>query len=115
MLTVDIARLCSDRNIIHPRKLLLRLGFSPQSVTLLLNGERARLDNRQLEALCISLRCTPNDLFSWHPHGANVDEQHPIRELMRPVKPSISELLNSINHEELEAVRAMIETRVKGG
>ncbi len=114
MLTVDISRLCADRNIIHPRKFLLNLGFSPQAVTLILRGERARLDNRQLEALCIAFRCTPNDVYSWHPGRATIDEQHPIRQLIHPVKPSISELLNSINHEEMEAVRELIETRVKG-
>lgn len=115
MLTIDIARLCSDRNITHPRKFLLALGFYPQAVTLILSGKRARLDNRQLEQLCLALRCTPNDLYSWHPGQATVDEQHPIRDLVRPAKPSISELLNKVNHEEIEELRALIEAKVKGG
>jgi hypothetical protein len=53
--------------------------------------------------------------FSWHPGKATVDPQHPIRELIRSVKPSISELLDKVNHEEIEELRTLIEARVTGG
>jgi len=52
------------RNILHPNAFLLQNGFNTGSAQKILKGKAVQINFRQLTTLCLTLNCTPNDLFA---------------------------------------------------
>jgi hypothetical protein len=106
MLQLDVKRACAEKGVGNPIAFMKGLGFNPWVITDILQKRRVRLDYGQIEKLCVALRCTPNDLFEWHP-AEGADANHPMQALVRN-KPGIPELLHSLSPEKLEQVREMM-------
>jgi DNA-binding Xre family transcriptional regulator len=52
------------RNIIPPAAFLLKIGINNNSANKMIKGEAVQVNFRQLTTLCMTLNCTPNDLFA---------------------------------------------------
>jgi DNA-binding Xre family transcriptional regulator len=112
MLLLDVPRICADKGIPNAKKFLLGLGFYPKAAADIIKRKRVRIDYDQIEKLCLALRCTPNDLFSWQPNkDTQVDAQHPMHELVRKQSASIPEMLQSMSAAEIEEMRQLLEAR----
>jgi len=106
MLLLDIHRICAEKGIGRPITFLKGLGFNPSVITEMLSRRRTRLNYAQIEQLCLALRCTPNDLFSWEP-GEGADAAQPMQALVRN-KPGIAELLHALPTEKIEELRGLM-------
>jgi DNA-binding Xre family transcriptional regulator len=52
------------RNILHPSAFLIKIGINNSTANKMLKGEAVQVNFRQLTTLCMTLNCTPNDLFA---------------------------------------------------
>jgi hypothetical protein len=52
------------RNILHPSAFLIKIGINNNMANKMLKGEAVQINFRQLTTLCMTLNCTPNDLFA---------------------------------------------------
>jgi DNA-binding Xre family transcriptional regulator len=116
MLNLDIPRICAEKGIANPKKFLMGLGFFPNAAAAMIQHKRVRIDRDQVEKICIALRCTPNDLFSWQPgKDAQIDPGHPMRALIREQRASIPEMLQVMTPEQIEDFRRLMEERMAQG
>ncbi len=74
--------------------------------------EHMRLDH--IEKLCITLNCTPNDVFEWLPDDLLDDRpDHPLQQIRRREKHiEISKMLSKVSLEKLELIEQMIAEQV---
>ena len=67
MLKYNIARLFKVKGISKPIPYLIKAGFKRNAASRLLNKGEITLKVKQIETICLALKCTPNDLFEWIP------------------------------------------------
>jgi len=63
-IVLHLAPILAARNIMHPSAFLIRAGINNFSANKMLQGKAVQINFKQLTALCVSLNCTPNDLFA---------------------------------------------------
>lgn len=63
-IVLHLKPILAARNIIHPSAFLLKIGINNNSANKMLKGEAVQVNFRQLTTLCMTLNCTPNDLFA---------------------------------------------------
>lgn len=115
MLHFNLQQIIRQRGITSPNKLLIQYGFTPFTASRILNNKVTGLSNKQLEKLCLALRCTPNDIYVWQkPSDANIPKNHPLHALL-PKKESLNMIqqLQELPLEKLEEIRKFIEEMPK--
>lgn len=101
---LNLKPILAARNIQHPIAYLLKLGINASSADKILNSEAVQINFRQLTTLCISLNCTPNDLFSIR--DMQLPENHQLRKLQDANAPIINPE-DFYKDKSLEELRAM--------
>lgn len=79
------------------------------------NNRILRLNLKELEKLCLLLRCKPNDFCEWIPEkGLKVDADHPINRIKKSDKVvDLIQTLNSIPLGYLDEIQEVIEEKIK--
>lgn len=110
MLYLNINRVMRLRGIGQSYKMLVKNGFVPATARKLVKNELRRVDLDVIERLCLTLNCTPNDLFAWQPSSdqANPDAQGLIK-LKRDPSQDLAKLLGSMPIEKFDEVAGIIQ------
>ena len=115
MLQYNLKRIFKFRAIDKPYTYLTLHGFSSNFASKVVQNKLVRMNNREIEHMCLILRCTPSDLFEWIPdEGSPVDENHPMNKL----KTSGNEIdfnksMRSVPMEKMDELRKIINEKIK--
>ena len=73
------------------------------------------MNNREIERMCLILRCTPSDLFEWIPEeGVPVDDNHPMHKLRTTGKEiDFNKSMRSVPMEKMDELRKIINDKIK--
>jgi len=115
MLIYNFDRVFKARGIERPFTYLIKAGFSDNFATKVKNNKLVRIHLRELEKLCLLLRCTPNDFCEWVPdNDANIDSGHPIHMIRKSDKVvDMTKTLNSVPLGQLDEIEEMIQEKIK--
>ncbi|OYU82055.1 MAG: hypothetical protein CFE23_01785 [Flavobacterium sp. BFFFF1] len=103
---LDLHPILKARDIRFPTAFLIKAGINNRTVTNMMNGTAVQLNFRQLTNLCLSLNCTPNDLFTVR--DMQLPENHALHAL--PVSgadddlPTVAEWLAGKSVEEVKTI-----------
>lgn len=114
MLKYNFERIIKARGIEKPFTYFQNAGFSDNFASKIKNNRISRLENKQLERLCLLLKCTPNDLMEWTPDSnTDFDEKHPMH-ILRKTKTDIDLLktINSVPLGQLERIEQLIKNEI---
>jgi len=79
MLKFNIKNLMKIRGISEPSAFLRKNGFSKNTSVRIAGEKMVTISPRQVERLCVVLRCLPSDLFCWSADkGEEATESHPL-------------------------------------
>ncbi|MGQ1787464.1 MULTISPECIES: helix-turn-helix domain-containing protein [unclassified Saccharicrinis] len=85
MLRYNFKRVFRARGIEKVHAYLRKAGFSDNFATKIKNNNAKRLELKDVERLCLALRCTPNDFMEWTPEpNTEISENHPMNNLKKP-------------------------------
>jgi len=107
-IVLNLKPIMTARQVIFPYAFLRKIGISSNSVNKMLNGEAVQINFRQMTAMCLSLNCTPNDLFSLRELQQHMPENHQLHKLQDVNQPVI-ELQDFYKDKSLEEIRKMNE------
>jgi DNA-binding Xre family transcriptional regulator len=107
MLEFNLKRIATLKGLKETRAAAQNRGISYQVFNRMLRGKTFKATTEQLEALCLALCCTPNDLYEWKP-GANAPENHPL-DALRHAMPNLQEKIAQMSLEEIAALQKMME------
>jgi DNA-binding Xre family transcriptional regulator len=115
MLTFNFTRIFKSRGIDKPFSFLVKLGYSDNFATRIVNNRIERLNLKDIEKLCVLFQCTPNDLIEWIPQNSDLtNDNHPLISLKRNDKVvQLTKILNSIPLDKLNDIETMINERIK--
>lgn len=103
MLKYNIKGLMELRGITHPYAFLKRNGFGESEATRLASQKSKYLCPRQVEMLCMALKCEPNDLYVWVPgKDETADKNHPLWNLLSNEVGSVKDLGKDIPVERIK-------------
>lgn len=110
MLYYKFERIFNARRIFKPFSYLQKAGFSGNFASRIKNERVSRLELKQLERLCLLLRCTPNDLMEWIPEeNTDFEKNHPLNDLRkRTDQIDLLNIINSIPLGKLDKIEQMI-------
>ena len=110
MITYNFDRIFKARGIERPFSYLRQAGFSDNFATKIKNNRVARLNLKEIERLCIVLKCTPNDLYEWEPDkDSQIEKDHPIYTIKKSEKTiNLTKLMNSVPLGQLDAIEKLI-------
>lgn len=92
------------------------VGLPANFCTQLCAGKVYRIPTQYLEQLCVTLNCTPNDLYIYKtPPQETLGENHALAKLYNPTAPNKDLLmrLKSMSPEELDAFYLSIEKQAE--
>lgn len=114
MIQYNFDRVFRARGIERPFTFLKQAGFSDNFATKVKNNRVLRLNLRELEKLCLILRCTPNDFCEWvQDKDTQVDSDHPINSIKRSDKVvDMIKTLNSIPLGQLDEIESIIKEKI---
>lgn len=112
MLHINLNKVFKARGIEQPYKFLVKEGFVPFTAHKLKNNKVEHIRVEHIEKICISLNCTPNDIFEWSPNDLLDDRKdHPLQKLRKQNKRiEIKKMLEKMSLEKLEEIEKMITT-----
>jgi DNA-binding Xre family transcriptional regulator len=115
MIQYNFDRVFRARGIERPFTYLKQAGFSDNFATKVKNNRVLRLNLKEMEKLCLILRCTPNDFCEWtKDKDTQVDSDHPINSIKRSDKVvDIIRALNSIPLGQLDEIENIINEKIK--
>jgi len=115
MLTFNFSRIFKARGIDKPFSYLVKVGYSDNFATRIVNNRIKRLDLADLEKLCELLQCTPNDLLEWIPDSKDkTNDKHPLISIKRSDKVfQLSQILNSVPLDKLSEIESMIKKEIE--
>jgi len=115
MISYNFDRIFKARGVERPFTYLQQAGFSDNFATKIKNNKIAVLRLKELEKLCILLRCTPNDFYEWVPEkNINVDKEHPITKIRKSDKViDLTKTLHSIPLDKLDDIEQLIKESIK--
>ena len=94
MLKYNLRRLFLLKGVTKPIGYLLKAGFTRSVASRLVNGKINTISDKQIEKLCLTFRCTPNDLMEWTPNTpAETYKHQPLAKLINTT-PSNLDLRN---------------------
>ena len=101
MLSLNIRRMLSDRQIERPHLYLRKLGISAHTATNLLEDNFSFINIAHIEKLCIAFKCTPSDLFVYKSDAHNMlPANHPLHQLKE--RPAVVVRLTHLGPDQLE-------------
>lgn len=114
MIQYNFDRVFRARGIERPFTFLKQAGFSDNFATKVKNNRVLRLNLKELEKLCLILRCTPNDFCEWiKDKDTQVDSDHPINAIKRSDKVvDMIKTLNSIPLGQLDEIENIIKEKI---
>ena len=107
-IVLNLKPIMTARQVIFPHAFLRKIGISSNSVNKMLNGEAVQINFRQMTAMCLSLNCTPNDLFALREMQQHIPENHQLHKL-QDINLPIIELQDFYKDKSLEEIRKMNE------
>ena len=115
MLKLDLQRVMEDKGIDNPNKFLIKNGITAHTASRLLNNKIDTIRFKHLEAICLALHCSIDDLFAWSfEDKTNLYKDHPLQKLKRGKrKGNITHKLKDLTPEKLTEVRNFIEGLTK--
>ncbi|MEY4876419.1 MAG: hypothetical protein RI955_1078 [Bacteroidota bacterium] len=110
MLNINLSRVFKARGIEQPYKFLVQEGFVPFTAHKLKNNKVEHIRVNHIEKLCVSLNCTPNDIFEWKPNDLLDDRKdHPLQKIRTQSKRvEIKKMLGKLSLDKLEEIEKMI-------
>lgn len=111
MLRYNLREIFKLRNITKPHRFLMNAGISRMVAYKFLYNDVYVLKLDHIEKLCISLRCTPNDILQYIPNKPlNPESPQPIEKLIKKSEEfeNIPNMLNSFNLEQIREVNTII-------
>lgn len=109
MIKYNLQRIADLHGYSTPLDMLQNLGYSYHVCHYLLKNSKT-IQLKQLERLCVALRCTPNDLLEWvddenHP----LEEGHPLHKLARKRNDAqLRVLMQSIPSDKVNEAIALL-------
>jgi DNA-binding Xre family transcriptional regulator len=115
MLTFNFSRIFKARGIDKPFSYLVKVGYSDNFATRVVNNRIMRLDLTILEKLCELLQCTPNDLLEWIPESKDkTNDNHPLISIKRSDKVvQLTQILNSVPLDKLSEIESLIKKEIE--
>lgn len=115
MLTFNFTRIFKSRGIDKPFSYLVKLGYSDNFATRIVNNKIERLNLKDIEKLCELFQCTPNDLLEWIPGGNDLNnENHPLISIKRSDKVvQLTKILNSVPLDKLSDIESLIKKEME--
>jgi DNA-binding Xre family transcriptional regulator len=115
MMSYNFDRVFKARGIDRPFSHLKKAGFSENFAVKVNQNKVVRMDLKDIEQLCLLLRCTPNDFMVWVPDkGIQVEADHPIQEIKRnDEQVEITKMLSSIPLGKLPGIKKLIQEQVQ--
>lgn len=115
MLKYNLQRLFRMKGIRYPMAFLTKSGIKQSAAYRLTGNDIATISTPDLEVLCRSLKCTPNDLFEWTPGSQSEDRpDNPLFILKRSEsKFDISGLVHDMPVDKLEQLQEEIRNAVE--
>lgn len=103
MLKFNINKVLKTRLISQPVGFLTHQGMPAQTAHRLISGRFKNLTTKQLEKLCLALKCTPNDLLEWTPDDEKILQTNPpLKQLIpTPVQYQLKDIARDIPFEKL--------------
>ena len=115
MIIYNFDRIFKARGVIRPFTFLTKAGFGDNFATKINRNKVKRIELKELEKLCVLLRCTPNDFMEWIPEDdAQVDKNHPLYTIRKSDKVfDLTKTLNSVPLQELDKLEELIKQNIK--
>jgi DNA-binding Xre family transcriptional regulator len=115
MLTFNFSRIFKARGIDKPFSYLVKVGYSDNFATRIVNNRIQRLDLANLEKLCELLQCTPNDLLEWIPGSQDkTNDKHPLISIKQSDKVvQLTQILNSVPLDKLSEIESLIRKELE--
>ena len=115
MLTFNFTRIFKSRGIDKPFSYLVKLGYSDNFATRIVNNRIERLNLKDIERLCELFQCTPNDFIEWIPSTKDLkNDNHPLLTLKRTDKVvQLTKIINSIPLDKLKDIETMIKDEIR--
>jgi hypothetical protein len=115
MLKFNYPRVFKSRGIDRPFSFLVNNGYSTNMATRIVNNRTRQVNLRDLEKLCMILKCTPNDFFDWVPGREKIDiEHHPLNAINRGDKVvQLEMLVNNIPMDKLADIESLIKREME--
>ena len=108
MLKFDFPRVFKARGIDRPFSFLVNYGYSTNMATRIVNNRTRQVNLRDIEKLCMILKCTPKDFFDWVPGKSDINmENHPLNALKRSDKSVLAQLINDIPMDRLADIEKL--------
>ena len=102
MLRLRIKELMKEKGVKAPNKKMMQMGMGDKVAHKYMHDKKTQIAKKDMEALCLFLRCTPNDLFEWIPDdGVQDDPNQPLQKL-KPKPPIVlEEIIKNMTQDEL--------------
>lgn len=115
MLTFNFPRVFKARGIDRPFSFLVNHGYSTNMATRIVNNRTRQVNVKDIEKLCLILKCTPNDFFDWVPGNNDIDiAQHPLNAIKRSDKiVQLAQLVNNIPMDKLADIENLIKKEME--
>lgn len=117
MLYFNFTRLFKARGIQRPFSFMRKAGYSDGFATKIANNRFRQFNLIELERLCETFHCTPNDILEWIPNSKDEDlESHPLKELKRSNSFfDLSKVLSKVPLEKLDSITEIIRKEIEKG
>lgn len=115
MLTFNFSRISKARGIDKSFSYLVKVGYSDNFATRIVNNRIKRIDLSAFEKLCELLQCTPNDLMEWIPESKDkTNDNHPLISIKRSDKViQLMQILNSVPLDKLNQIESVIKKEIE--
>ena len=115
MLTFNFSRIFKARGIDKPFSYLVKVGYSDNFATRIVNNRMKRLNLDDVEKLCELFQCTPNDLLEWIPESKDkTNDKHPLISIKHSNQVvQLTHILNSVPLDKLSEIENMIKKEIR--
>ena len=112
-LILNIAYICTVKNIDRPFTFLRKNGFTHNIATQLINNKIKAINLAHIEKLCLIFNCTPNDLFDYKPtQPVEQLKNNPLTSIIKNQQPvNFNELVRSLPLDKLKEIEEEIRKR----
>ncbi len=91
---------------------MVKNGFPASTASGMLNFRAAHIGIKSLEKLCVSLNCTPNDLFDWKDDDKTaLGETHQLNTLRKnKIEKKFSDIIKHVPLDKLDGLENYLES-----
>ncbi|WP_320054520.1 helix-turn-helix domain-containing protein [uncultured Acetobacteroides sp.] len=111
MLVFNLSRIFRAAGVRDPRKFLKEKGYKENTVHRIVNLQVSQLRLSSLEAMCLKLGCTPNDLLEWRPSRDFASKDVPLQQLRLKQEEDlqIDDMVMQLSYEQQLKLKEMIK------